>query len=743
MEDSNPLESELAFQWEDCLPLFREVAATLHDADPMLAAPQFSLFEAMSAGELLDPKMDPCYGLKPPYKLEEIVCSHVPTQLSLLQTENLLLSLLIREVQFFDGASLLETINQCCFVWPQAWSAIQEKIDKNESKLEFSAALLYVKSLIGSSDLVISSVLTADIFEDEDFQVTSTVTSKDCALGAAAEIENWIKENSSSNEHKNLKNLILLRLTLFNLLKKVKDSADCGMKRDGSDLLKEMDSHIVEVVQLSQDLVKIIKEIRSSELVNRNVNEVANEFYDSKIIRTVQANPLRSVVLRSLTEALNYLDHIASELTAFGKVIRSCIVDMSTMSYDFMLEWLCRSSSQKSSIVVRSFIWCSLHLLFPYMHVLIFNSFKARGLPEEIGKSAIVDQWVNTLCPKLWEIAKIFVISRNRIISRFTTVLEKWNTILKEAAFCDRTFDRRFTLSDERTEKEGWLFSWAIVHTTWFMDFYFTLVVEMDLLSLSERDYFYWYWDFIIATRASMFKRLRELRYIADRVAYDKIQEEAKQSKDNGKKSKNKALKEAKRILPPTVPEASLEESILLARGMLAKGLFRLLSGYVKLGLLNRSECQYTTWDLLFANRFRSFHCIESLQVLTYTDFNTTQTTGLKDTQLLDVLKMAAHCFKNVKPFIDNAKAIYQDSIERGKKSDFNCDEFYMSPVTEYLKTSVALSLCCTRRMQEVEEFLNNNPGQPEGSSYLEKQIRFDRTHSKIFLIPDIVSKAT
>ena len=50
-----------AESWEDITVLCREAAAGLSNVNPMIHTEGFSLYDTMSAIELLDPKMDQCH----------------------------------------------------------------------------------------------------------------------------------------------------------------------------------------------------------------------------------------------------------------------------------------------------------------------------------------------------------------------------------------------------------------------------------------------------------------------------------------------------------------------------------------------------------------------------------------------------------------------------------------------------------------------------------------------------------
>jgi hypothetical protein len=73
---------------------------------------------------------------------------------------SLLQSLVVLEVSFLDGASLMETVSQCRFMWKETWSALE-----TSDKLGENVVLAFCKSLSKSLGCTFTSLLAADIFE--------------------------------------------------------------------------------------------------------------------------------------------------------------------------------------------------------------------------------------------------------------------------------------------------------------------------------------------------------------------------------------------------------------------------------------------------------------------------------------------------------------------------------------------------------------------------------------------------
>ena len=136
--------------------------------DPMITIEDFSLLDAMSAVELMDPKMDQCYGVTCSIRIEDLLRAKFPEPFTLSTILKILQSLIVHETSFLDGASYLESTHQCVFMWEGSWASVATR----EQGLAERVLLSFVKSLDRSLASVNQIVMTSDIHEDEDFQVT-------------------------------------------------------------------------------------------------------------------------------------------------------------------------------------------------------------------------------------------------------------------------------------------------------------------------------------------------------------------------------------------------------------------------------------------------------------------------------------------------------------------------------------------------------------------------------------------
>ena len=151
------------------MDLCQRAAKECTHKDPMITIEDFSLLDAMSAVELMDPKMDQCYGVTCSIRIEDLLRAEFPEPFTLTTVLKILQSMIVHETSFLDGASYLESTHQCVFMWEGSWANVATR----EQGLAERVLMSYVKSLDRSLASVNQIVMTSDIHEDEDFQTTN------------------------------------------------------------------------------------------------------------------------------------------------------------------------------------------------------------------------------------------------------------------------------------------------------------------------------------------------------------------------------------------------------------------------------------------------------------------------------------------------------------------------------------------------------------------------------------------
>ena len=165
-----PTDEEEDERWVDVTEDMAAVAASL-DVDELLRAPTFSLYDSMSALELMDPKMD-ALGSEPPQRSVAELLKDLPVDLAPGPAAVILERLLALEVSYHGGASLHDSILECVALRDPATAALADASPASQAVAQTANLTLWV------CEAAREVVVAADIFEEEDFATSTTKVSK-------------------------------------------------------------------------------------------------------------------------------------------------------------------------------------------------------------------------------------------------------------------------------------------------------------------------------------------------------------------------------------------------------------------------------------------------------------------------------------------------------------------------------------------------------------------------------------
>jgi hypothetical protein len=548
-------EAETKPIFEDITELLREAAKQLNDSTPMAASEQFSLYDSMSAVEIMDPKMDPCCGVVG-QNFDDLISNRLisvgsltfPSLLQLFQ------ELFVREVAYLDGASLLESVNQCIFVWPQSWKYLSENKTKEEGEevghlVPSQVLMCYMKSVVASLDEIHQTVITADIFEDEDYQASSLLsalfdeTSREELKQA---ISTLLQDTHSDTDCglSEIKLLLRYRVKYLELMAKIQILVrECirNSKRnspESSELtalgvsLEAIKSLADEVLLLLNDLLQISSSSSSAAPTSLEVppSTIIEKSFTIDILKINQNTPARYFPFLSYHESLGYVHAMVTQFIVFANDLQNIfLLSSQDLDQDYLLTYFqhisslsarfpsgpgtCSSMKGMVSVVTRSFLWGVTHSIRPLMPRLVLNSMTSRGIPRHLTELELCGQWREIVGNILWDTYRNLCVHRYRLTSRLEHLFERYGSMVADGFMLDRAAESSSSLATSpKEEKVEWFIAWAIHLTSGIMDQYMGLLVEMDLLSFSELACFHWYWDYLISTRAWAVRTMREMK---------------------------------------------------------------------------------------------------------------------------------------------------------------------------------------------------------------------------------------
>jgi len=213
------------------------------------------------------------------------------------------------------------------------------------------------------------------------------------------------------------------------------------------------------------------------------------------------------------------------------------------------------------------------------------------------------------------------------MILRMENTISSWGVVLLDARILDQEMHKAFKY-DQRVV----FFSlYILIQLSTLMDLHMSMLVEAELLSFNEMDFFYWYWDYIISTKIYALNCLRDWYNHMEQEICIRRQEEAltiktkiEASRKEEKKKKIKRsqetrakdsenLKEAEKTLRDKFQPvlASTDELFMRMKGNLCRAIYKsyvALSFVGKIRSLEKSEYPFgPDWHGRFSQRFCAF----------------------------------------------------------------------------------------------------------------------------------------
>jgi len=758
----------------------------------MVATAEFSLLDSMSAVELMDAKMDQCFQLQGSMRAEDLLNPELPAEVTLDTVCKILHILISYEAAFYDGASVLESVHGCIYLWDGSWQHLQLRAAQTSSASEKAAVqslLAYCMALHASAWSTSHAVLEADIYEDEDFQ---------------PQVSPWVTEGSVSAEQvraelaaallalqalpqdrctSSLQTLLRTRLAMYNLLRSIDAYACCAL-RYGSTVRKLVVQSAESYVNLQEQAeagdmagekreilrLRLAREMQRLPIVQEaySTYEVALSAaaaelkalgavvsaegsteaeaalgeaqvlgalacpqvafaFSSTLVRTQQSSPIRRVVLRSIPASAQYMSGIVRELGDMAAqttdlLRRATCSGETSLTYDHILSVTMNASNEGCHLISRSLWLCCLNVLTcEDMKRFVAASMRSWGVPSVlVNGDLVLHNWIpETLCKICFDSLKCFCICRNKLLIKTDLILQSWATVMAEAAQVDQQFQEEIGVPDSR---QMWCTHWSLTLLGQIMDMQFCLLIESHLLSASELDYFFWYWDHICGVRLSAQESLLNMRYELQRREYEDLLHEHRKKLARKKQQSDKEPLPAPPT-PPTPPKGRQDgppcAATLSLRGRreLCRGLLRVTAALAKPGSCvhasnaRKVQNKYTAWSWRFLQRFRSFQHLPQPQMLTFESFVRVVGEEAPDgerqgePQLVHgILEGAVACFKDAKLYYDAARKVPAPLLVSA--ADVNAAR----AAPTLLKVAITSSVQCMQLLMAVKQQLQQAP---------------------------------
>jgi hypothetical protein len=356
------------------------------------------------------------------------------------------------------------------------------------------------------------------IFTDEDFQPISS--------GCLANVEdeyvtqiltdcmNLLQSKLSEPNSKNilLSKCLQLRLSISNLCKALFQLLHDYIT---SASYYKRNQTPVDINQCKLQLDSFIKTIKSCQVDlesmktafnNDGIDDVSSHHslasiqfaFSIDLVRLSQSHPspVRDIKFNTFYQSIKYLENVLKELSQICTYCNKFFSDYSNMDFDSILQVTAQTSRQNIHLLPRSLFKACIEVLSSKMTSIVFQSMSNRYIPSKYLETEVVAQkWSPVISNLAYETLRILTQSRSKLLSRLDGILGSWGVITSEAPYIDRLCLADIDAPSHVDTVEpvnDWFSCWVLTITTHLMDIHMELLIEMDLLSLIELDYFYW-----------------------------------------------------------------------------------------------------------------------------------------------------------------------------------------------------------------------------------------------------------
>ncbi|XP_018782714.1 PREDICTED: N-alpha-acetyltransferase, 35 NatC auxiliary subunit homolog [Bactrocera latifrons] len=593
----------------------------------------FGLFEAMSAIEMMDPKMDVGMGYNkhdaPPHTFESAVESGALklnnfTNEELIGTFDALFACL---VSWLEGNSMDQVLFTCLYLHQP--SGIKDKA------LRYFCHAIRILIVIIKNIIIISSVN-----EEEDFQLygnSSLLAVEDCQPTAVAtqlkEAEDDLVRLSKTEQQPEYTMAVVHRLRFMRHFYQSIFLFDFVMgtapqESNMNEIYKNLNASLELIPQIKRTIEKGIQPIPNS--------DCPNPIGFSPRIHDRSQPPTfpRNVKIRDRLSSLQFLEDLVHRLKYACKIIRmrdyysalNFFIEFSKKSGQCVLS---RSVLQGLFISNRRLVFGTIPIKdFLWDSVRAFNSPPVLNPKHPLASDQKIQMYLDTFfryCISLntfTQFIRICGFNRARQRDKLARFIDGFDTIQVEAARLDSHLT---ILANEKAAEGNEAYATALKHScqfaTWVlynsfraMMLYLMSGFELELYSVHEFLYIYWYpYELLIGFIVSALTRTENNLLVQEEYAEHQSR---LQGSSNSKNRKPKPKKNKKQQKP-------YRQEIVYYHAMLSMcgGYYKAMGALTKDGRIRQPMPKFDNEEIRFNRRFAPFATLTSPPPVSYAEF--------------------------------------------------------------------------------------------------------------------------
>ena len=609
----------------DVTSVFQEAAKSLTVADSMIYNTKtFSLQDSMAALEIMDRKMDCCeipasivapfgrpiadedkkrlvFPRPLPTGLEDAIEPLPWNELTLEDVAHISLECLSRLESLLSGASVVESTYTCLYAHKSVVTDMKAKLDQSLSdnllgqmqrmlvgngepsprSLPQHVLFASILLLLDLTDLIRNIILSADIFEEEDFTVSTynIPIFEDRGEQASMNAAKIALEGLSSATGDQDSDIIQATRFMLEFQVEFLNVCDVMSKLGDRDVRGETEK-CQKLIRLTATKLEKLSTIaqRMKENESDETKALLKKTFNSYVTRPLVGNaPVRSVVSLEVEETVSSLIKTTKELDW-----ALCGLVLHGNSIGRIRRLLSRISLASVNVVPRSLMILSLYfndqLLGQYSlsEMIMRHMQQLSHIPEEVYLIDTSQAFLGRLAKPVYDVLKVMMLNRNRQRAYIEAIIfPDWGVLGQEAVLADSALKQDPRLGPETLPH----FSlYALYLTVDCMDHFVALGIELGLhCSDYELSYTYWYRDFLLSTLMTQLNSMRQARSAA-KQAHQAIAATGKRGKKKGGKSSKKSLAQVGTKAEPEDAEDDMEFILINLKRVLCRGLVRVRS---------------------------------------------------------------------------------------------------------------------------------------------------------------------
>ncbi|ELW72920.1 N-alpha-acetyltransferase 35, NatC auxiliary subunit [Tupaia chinensis] len=547
--------------WVDITQDFEEACRELKLGE-LLHDKLFGLFEAMSAIEMMDPKMD-----------AGMIGNQVNRKV--LNFEQAI------KITWLEGHSLAQTVFTCLYI-------------HNPDFIEDPAMKAFALGILKICDIAREKVNKAAVFEEEDFQsmtygfkMANSVTDLR-VTGMLKDVEDdmqrRVKHQQCLAVFSRVKFTRVLLTVLIAFTKKETSAVAEAQKLmvQAADLLSAIHNSLHHGIQAQNDTTKGDHPIMMGfePLVNQRLLPPTFPRYAKIIKREEMVNYFARLIdrIKTVCEVVN--------LTNLHCILTTFLVDNKKVFGTHLMQDMVKDA-------LRSFV--SPPVLSP--KCCLYNNHQAKDC---------IDSFVTHCVRPFCSLIQIHGHNRARQRDKLGHILEEFATLQDEAEKVDAALHTMLLKQEPQRQHLACLGTWVLYHNLRIMIQYLLSGFELELYSMHEYYYIYWYLsEFLYAWLMSTLSRAD-----GSQMAEERIMEEQQKGRSSKKTKKKKKVR-------PLSREITMSQ----AYQNMCAGMFKTMVAFDMDGKVRKPKFELDSEQVRYEHRFAPFNSVMTPPPVHYLQF--------------------------------------------------------------------------------------------------------------------------